>query len=123
MWEVRSVAAFEAWFLTLDGRVRVEIAARIDLLGRVGPTLGRPHVDTLTGSAFPNMKELRIQIDGEPWRVFFAFDPQRAGVLLVGGNKAGDGRFYDVNIPVADARYREHLAGLPSVPSKKGPKR
>lgn len=123
-WAVQSVAEFERWFLDLESAVRVEIAAKISLLQQVGPTLGRPHADTLKGSAYPNMKELRVQIGGEPWRVFFAFDPRRSAILLVGGNKGGDGRFYEVNLPIADERYRKHLTTLiiPS-PSKKGPRR
>jgi hypothetical protein len=56
--------------------------------------------------------------------VFFTFDPKRSAVLLVGGNKGGDGRFYEVNLPIADERYRKHLKTL-IVPSqsKKGPRR
>jgi hypothetical protein len=124
VWDVQSVVEFERWFLNLESAIRVEIAAKISLLQQVGPTLGRPHADTLKGSAYPNMKELRIQIGGEPWRVFFAFDPRRSAILLVGGNKGGDGRFYEVNLPIADERYRDHLATLiVQQPSKRGPKR
>jgi len=124
VWAVQSVVEFERWFLNLESAIRVEIAAKISLLQQVGPTLGRPHADTLKGSAYPNMKELRIQIGGEPWRVFFAFDPRRSAILLVGGNKGGDGRFYEVNLPIADERYRDHLATLiVQPPSKRGPKR
>lgn len=124
VWAVQSVAEFESWFLTLETGVRIEIAAKISLLQEIGPTLGRPHADTLKGSAYPNMKELRVQIGGDPWRIFFAFDPRRSAILLVGGNKGGDGRFYEVNLPIADARYRDHLATLiVPPPSKRGPKR
>jgi len=124
VWAVQSVAEFERWFLTLESGVRIEIAAKISLLQQVGPTLGRPHADTLKGSAYPNMKELRVQIGGDPWRIFFAFDPRRSAILLVGGNKGGDGRFYEVNLPIADARYRDHLAApIVPPPSKRGPRR
>ena len=58
------------------------------------------------------MKELRVQIGGDPWRIFFAFDPKRSAILLVGGDKTGDKRFYETNIPVADARYERHLERL-----------
>ena len=119
-WNVQSVPDFEIWFLTLESKVRVEIAAKIGLLAAVGPTLGRPHADTLKGSAFLNMKELRIQIGGDPWRVFYAFDPKRSAILLVGGNKGGDARFYDIHLPIADERYREHLKTLPAPPRTKG---
>jgi hypothetical protein len=79
------------------------------VLGEFGPKLGRPRVDTLEGSAFQNMKELRIQYQGEPWRILFAFDPKRQAVLLVGGNKTGNKRWYKENIPIADKRYRKYL--------------
>ncbi|WP_305682545.1 type II toxin-antitoxin system RelE/ParE family toxin [Bosea sp. (in: a-proteobacteria)] len=81
VWAVQSVSEFERWFLTLESGVRVEIAAKISLLQQVGPTLGRPHADTLKGSAYPNMKELRVQIGGDPWRILFAFDPKTLGHL------------------------------------------
>ena len=59
------------------------------------------------------MKELRIQISGDPWRVLFAFDPERAAILLVGGSKGAIGnRWYRENIPIADARFRKHLDNL-----------
>ncbi|WP_370956040.1 hypothetical protein [Bosea sp. RCC_152_1] len=56
--------------------------------------------------------------------MFFAFDPSRSAILLVGGNKGGDGRFCDVNVPIADERYRNHLATLiVPPPPKRGSKR
>ncbi len=58
------------------------------------------------------MKELCIQFRGDPWRILFAFDPNRAAVLLVGGNKRGDKRWYKKQIPIADARFKRHLEGL-----------
>ena len=72
----------------------------------------RPYVDTLEGSAFPNMKELRVQFRGDPWRILFAFDSKRAAVLLVGGNKRGDRRWYKTQIPIADERFKRHLKRL-----------
>jgi hypothetical protein len=71
--------------------------------------LGRPQVDTLQGSSLPNLKELRVQIQGDPWRVLFVFDSKRRAIVLVGGNKRGDKRWYKKNIPLAEARYRRHL--------------
>jgi len=93
-------------------RVREEILTSVELLRAFGPQLGRPHVDRIEGSGYPNMKELRVQIGGDPWRMFFAFDPQRSAFLLVGGDKTGDKRFYEVNIPIADARFARHLERL-----------
>ena len=65
-----------------------------NLLRRFGPTLGRPHVDSGARSKHANMKELRVQHRGRPYRVLFAFDPRRTAILLIGGNKTGMGRWY-----------------------------
>ena len=82
------------------------------LLQLEGPLLGRPYVDTLKGSQYPNLKELRVQHRGEPWRIFFAFDPLRQAIVLVGGNKTGDKRWYEKNMPIAENRFAQHLAEL-----------
>jgi hypothetical protein len=58
------------------------------------------------------MRELRVQIGGEPYRIFYAFDPRRAAILLVGGNKGGDDQFYARMVPIADRVYGEHLRQL-----------
>jgi hypothetical protein len=55
------------------------------------------------------MKELRTQSDGRPLRTFFAFDPRRTAVLLIGGDKTGDNRFYDRMVPIADDLYEAYL--------------
>ena len=72
----------------------------------------RPHADTVKGSRHANMKELRTQHAGRPLRTFFAFDPRRCAILLIGGDKSGDQRFYERMIPKADDLYDEHLAAL-----------
>ena len=81
------------------------------LLEEFGPQLGRPHADTLNGSDYANMKELRFKADGGVWRVAFAFDPQRNAILLVAGDKSGTSskRFYKRLIEKADMRYKAHL--------------
>ncbi len=89
--------------------MRREVAAHVNLLKQYGSTLGRPRVDSIKGSNFSNMKELRVQWKGQPWRILFAFDPKRRSILLVGGNKQGDKRWYQKNIPIADARFEKHL--------------
>lgn len=64
------------------------------------------------------MRELRIQSHGDPLRVFYAFDPSRSAVLLIGGNKTGkEKRFYKTMVPKADALYDEHLNNLQSDPN------
>ena len=83
------------------------------LLQEIGPHLSRPYADTVNGSKFTNMKELRIQSKGDPLRAFFAFDPTRTGVLLCAGNKVGDEkRFYKRMIPIADNEYETHLKNM-----------
>jgi hypothetical protein len=84
----------------------------VELLQSLGPGLPRPHADTLKGSRHPNMKELRTQHRGRPFRTLFAFDPRRAAILLIGGDKTGDSRFYDRMISLADRLYDEHLNQL-----------
>jgi hypothetical protein len=111
-WDVVLDDDFAEWLDELDADVRNAILAHAALLGERGPLLGRPYVDTLEASAFPNMKELRVQFRGDPWRILFAFDSKRAAVLLVGGNKKGDRRWYKTQIPIADERFKRHLKRL-----------
>ena len=58
------------------------------------------------------MRELRVQHRGRPFRVFYAFDPRRTSILLIGGDKTGNDRFYEEYVPIADALYYEHLEEL-----------
>ena len=58
------------------------------------------------------MRELRTQHAGRPYRTLYAFDPRRCAILLIGGDKTGDGRWYDTHVPLADALYDIHLETL-----------
>jgi hypothetical protein len=111
-WEVLLDDDFALWLAGLAEYERIEILARSELLRALGPQLGRPAVDTVKGSRHPNMKELRLRIGGDPWRILFAFDPNRAAILLVGGNKRGEKRWYKTHIPIADERLDRHLGRL-----------
>lgn len=113
-WIVRFHEAFDIEFCGFDEDLQDELLAHARLLAEYGPALGRPTADTLKGSAFANMKELRFSWRGEVWRVAFAFDPKRQAMLLVGGDKSGSDqrRFYKRLIAVADMRYRAHLESL-----------
>jgi len=82
------------------------------LLGDLGPNLGFPHSSGVHGSKHGNMRELRVQHAGRPYRILFAFDPRRCAILLLGGDKTGNDRWYDENVPVADRLYDEHLVAL-----------
>jgi hypothetical protein len=105
---------FEPEFNALPKDVQTEILALARLLQQFGPRLGRPRVDTLDGSRHANMKELRFAAADGEWRVAFAFDPKRKGMLLVAGDKSGGSqkRFYRELIRKADDRFDAHLQRL-----------
>ncbi|MBP5977736.1 type II toxin-antitoxin system RelE/ParE family toxin [Brasilonema sp. CT11] len=113
-WVVEFHDDFEPEFDCLPKEVQDELIAKTELLKVFGPKLKRPHVDTLNGSEYSNMKELRFTADRGVWRVAFAFDPKRCAVLLVAGDKSGgsESYFYKQLIKKADARFYEHLAQL-----------
>jgi hypothetical protein len=111
-WEIQLDDEFATWFDGLPEALQDEILAHIGLLRQRGPQLGRPYVDTVEGSQFTNMKELRVQFRGDPWRILFAFDPRRVAILLVGGTKRGDKRWYKKHLPIADERFKRHLKRL-----------
>jgi hypothetical protein len=113
-WIVRFDDEFEQEFLALQQGVQDELLAVVRVLAEYGPQLGRPYVDTLKGSKHANMKELRFDAVGGVWRVAFAFDPRRQGILLVAGDKSGvsQDRFYKQLIAKADKRFAAHLERL-----------
>jgi hypothetical protein len=109
MWEVLYTDEFGAWFETLNEDQQDAVIARVELLEAEGPALGRPTVDTIASSRYPNMKELRVS-KGGAIRILFAFDPRRQAVLLIGGDKAGQWHaWYEEAIPVADDLFDEYL--------------
>lgn len=112
MWQVEFTEEFETWWASLDADEQESLAAGIGLVELLGPQLPRPHSDTVKGSRHSNMKELRTQHRGRPIRTFYAFDPRRQAILLIGGDKTGDARFYDRMIPLADGLYDVHLKEL-----------
>ncbi len=83
-----------------------------EILEEHGANLRYPHSSGIKGSKHSHMRELRIQHGGEPYRVLYAFDPRRAAILLIGGNKTGDKDWYEKYVPLADRLYDEHLAIL-----------
>ncbi len=114
MWQVATTDDFDEWFAALVGDAQAEIIAKVELLKLLGPKLGRPHADTLNRSKHANMKELRADTANQVMRVAFAFDPDRAAILLVAGDKAGvsQKRFYKQLIDKADRLFDAHLAKL-----------
>lgn len=111
-WEVEYTDQFEAWWETLSGEEQESIDAVVRVLQQVGPRLPRPYSDTVEYSRHPNMKELRVQHEGRPYRVLYAFDPRRAAILLIGGDKTGHKNWYKKYVPIADKLYDEHLEAL-----------
>jgi hypothetical protein len=112
MWRVEVLPEWERWMLSLSPDAQAALAHDVRMLAMQGPFLARPHADTVRGSRFSNMKELRTMHAGRQYRTFFAFDPRRCGVVLVGGDKSGDERFYRRMIDDADMLFARHLARL-----------
>ena len=105
-WEVFLDPEVEDWILSLPDETNDRVEAAVDMLAERGPMLGRPMVDSITGSRHANMKERRVGT----CRVLFAFDPTRAAVLLVAGDKRGRWtQWYRHAVPIADDRYDSWL--------------
>ncbi|MGQ3075552.1 MAG: type II toxin-antitoxin system RelE/ParE family toxin [Ferrovibrionaceae bacterium] len=111
-WEVENTDEFAAWWGNLREAEREDVTASVELLAEHGPTLRHPHSSGLNGSRHPHMRELRVQSGGRPIRIFYAFDPRRTAILLIGGDKTGDDRFYQRLIPIADGLYDDYIAEL-----------
>jgi hypothetical protein len=111
-WEVEYTDEFEQWWETLSESEQDSIAVVVALLEHKGPELPYPYSSGIHGSKHKNMRELRVQHKGEPYRILYAFDPRRTAILLVGGKKVGDDRWYDEYIPYADKLYDGHLRTL-----------
>lgn len=112
LWAIEFTDEFSQWWDTLAEEAQDSIDVAVDLLEICGPTLPFPHSSGIKGSRHTHMRELRVQHKGDPYRILYAFDPRHAAILLIGGNKAGDGRWYETFVPVADKLYDDHLAAL-----------
>ncbi|MCX7422666.1 MAG: type II toxin-antitoxin system RelE/ParE family toxin [Planctomycetia bacterium] len=114
MWNVTTTDEFDGWFTGLDEESQAEVIAKVELLKLFGPALARPHADTLKGSKYANLKELRADTSAQVLRIAFAFDPERSAILLVGGDKSGQSqkRFYRQLLAKAESLYETHLAKL-----------
>jgi hypothetical protein len=112
VWEVEGTDEFSGWFVNLTDDEQVSVGRIVDLLVEHGPSLPFPHSSGVSMSRHRHMRELRIQHQGRPYRVPYAFDPRRWAILLIGGDKTGDDRWYEQNVPKADASYDNHLLQL-----------
>jgi len=111
-WDIEYTDEFGNWWHTLSESEQDSVAVTVTLLEHRGPTLPFPHSSAIENSKHSHMRELRIQHAGDPYRVLYAFDPRRSAILLIGGNKVGNDRWYETNIPIADKLYDEHLQQL-----------
>jgi len=112
---------FRPEFSVLDPSVKKELAATILAIRNAGgPTVGRPTVDTLNGSRYPNMKEIRFDNETEVWRFAFAYTPTRDAVVLCGGDKQGTSEkaFYKALVAKADRRYGKWLKNVKAATEK-----
>jgi hypothetical protein len=111
-WDVEYSDQFGAWWEGLTAAEQKSVDFTVSLLQALGPTLRMPHSSGVAISRHTHMRELRIQHEGRPYRVLYAFDPRRSAMLLIGGDKTGNKRWYEEYVPVADAIYDAHLRDL-----------
>ena len=108
-YEIEVSDEFRDWYEPLSEGEQDSIGHVVLLLGNSGPALPFPYSSGIKGSTYGHLRELRVQHEGRPYRVLYAFDPTRSAYLILGGDKTGDTRWYDRMVPKADAIYTEHL--------------
>ena len=106
--EVIVTVDFQVWYENLGHRVQESVYSAVTQLEEKGVSLGYPRCSDVLGSRYP-LRELRIQSGGRPIRVFYAFDPKRQAVLLLGADKTGRKRFYEEMIARAERLWEEYL--------------
>jgi hypothetical protein len=110
--EVEYTNEFGEWWDSLDEGEQEDVNAVVLLLEARGPHLPFPYTSGIASSRHSHMRELRVQHGGRPYRILYAFDPRRNAILLIGGEKTGNDRWYDEFVPIADDLYDEHLEVL-----------
>jgi hypothetical protein len=108
-WELEGTDEFAEWFDGLSDDEKGDVIASVDLLADRGPQLGYPHTSGIATSRHSHMRELRIQHKGRPYRVLYAFDPRRYAILLIGGDKTGNDRWYEEHVPIGDDLYDAYI--------------
>lgn len=111
-WNVEYTDEFERWWETLTQEAQIDLDSVVGLLQECGPHLPFPYSSGVADSRHSRMRELRIQHQGRPLRVLYAFDPERTAILLLGGDKTGNKRWYKINVPIADRLYDKYLKEL-----------
>jgi hypothetical protein len=122
MWRIERTDEVVFWIKTLDDEAKEAILKSLFILTEIGPSLGRPYVDSVQESRHQNMKELRVQSKQRLFRIFFAFDPKREVILLIGGDKREDKRFYNKMVPIADRLFDRHLEKIKELYESKSKK-
>jgi hypothetical protein len=111
-WNVEHTDEFAGWYRDLSEAQQDDVTAAGLLLIEQGPQLPFPFSSGINGSKHTHMRELRVQSGGRPLRIFYAFDPRRSAILLIGGDKTGDDRFYERMVPIADQLYDVYIAEI-----------
>lgn len=111
-YDVEYTDEFGEWWKDLSEGEQNAVDRYVLMLMEAGPHLGYPYSSGIESSRHSHIRELRIQHRGDPYRVFYAFDPRRTAILLIGGGKTGDKRFYEKMVPIADDLYDTHLEEL-----------
>jgi len=114
-YEVEYTDEFETWWNTLTDAQKEDVDFSVNLLGEKGPFLRFPHSSAVYNSKHSGMRELRAQSHGHPLRIFYIFDPRRNAILLIGGDKTGNDRFYAEMVPKADIIYRNAQGKNPAI--------
>jgi hypothetical protein len=110
MIEVITTDEFVAWYDDLDEDDTKAVVRVVDLLAARGVSLPFPYSSDIKVSAYA-LRELRVQSNGKPLRILYAFDPKRQAVLLLGADKTGmsDKEFYATFVPQAETLWKEYL--------------
>jgi hypothetical protein len=111
-YEIEYTNEFAQWWENLVISEQDDINVYVELLMSLGVNLKFPHSSGINGSRHSHMRELRVQSSGHPLRIFYAFDPRRSAILLIGEDKTGNDRFYEQYIPIADRLYDVYLEEL-----------
>jgi hypothetical protein len=111
-WDIEFTDEFEAWWDTLSVGEQDAVTVSVNLLRKHGPQLKFPYSSGVFGSRHDHMRELRTQYAGHPLRTLYAFDPRRTAILLIGGDKTGNNRWYETYAPTADRLYDDYIEQL-----------
>ena len=111
-WEIEGSGEYQEWLRDLTPRQQRDIFRPLNRLAQYGISLDHPYTSRVNSSRHNRMRELRVQSGGLPLRIFYAFDPLRTAILLIGGDKTGDDRFYLRYVPIADRIYDRHIDDL-----------